>query len=73
MYSRVHADMRKHASTRACTSRAPLAPARECPGHASHVLTTHTRLSSYLCSVLYVCQEILMSAGKDPHAYNSRF
>ena len=45
-YSRVRADMRERASTRASASRAPLACARERPGHASHLLATRTRLSS---------------------------
>ena len=47
-YSRLRADMRERASTRARASRAPFAPARKHPGHASHLLATRTRLSSYL-------------------------
>ena len=47
-YSRVRADMRERASTRACASRAPFAHAHERPGNASHLLATRTRLSSYL-------------------------
>ena len=35
-------------STHTCASRAPFAPAHERPGHASHLLATHTRLWSYL-------------------------
>ena len=38
---------RSRSSPHARASRAPFAPAHERPGHASHLLATRTRLSSY--------------------------
>ena len=65
-YLRVRADMRKCTSTHACASRAPFAPAREYPNHASHLLATCTRLSSYLWLVLYMYRTLAKERNIGP-------